>query len=120
MKGRTDQTLHEALRQMPYGLYAIGVRGEENEMNTTVVSWAMQCSFFPPLIAIAIRKPSRTYDLIKAGKTFTLNFIDKNDDEIIRRVVRPAEIVGDKLDEIDHVGEQTGAPIRRSAFAFLE
>src|SRR5688500_12945276 len=91
MKGRTDQTLHEVLRQIPYGLYVVGVRNE-NEMTATVVSWAMQCSFFPPLIAVAIRKPSRTYDLIKAGNTFTLNFIDKDDEEIIRRLVRPAEV----------------------------
>jgi flavin reductase (DIM6/NTAB) family NADH-FMN oxidoreductase RutF len=60
--------MHETLRQIPYGLYVVGTRGEGGgEMNVMAASWVTQCSFDPPLIMVAVRRPSRSYDLIKRG-----------------------------------------------------
>ena len=120
MKGRTDQTLHEVLRQIPYGLHVLGVRGDNGETNACVVSWVMQCSFFPPLIAAAVRKPSRTYDLIKTGKVFSVNLINKDDDAVLRALVKPADMVTDKLEQVSYAQGETGAPILERAFACIE
>lgn len=112
---------HEALRQIPYGLYVIGVRGNgDGAMNALAASWVTQCSFDPPLLLVAVRKPSRTYDLVKTGKAFSLNLLDKKDGRIIRTLERPARSVGDKLGKVGHVEEDTGAPILRHAFAYVE
>ena len=120
MKGRTDQTLHEVLRNIPYGLHILGVRGDNGEDNACVVSWVMQCSFFPPLLAVAVRKPSRTYDLIKNGEAFSINLINKDDDALLRELVKPSDMVGDKLENVDYAQGETGAPILQKAFAVLE
>ena len=120
MKGRVDQELHEVLRMIPYGLQILGVRGEGGETNATVVSWLMQCSFFPPLIAVALRKPSRTLDLLLDGNVFSVNFIDSSHQEIARELVKPYAMVGDKLHGLSFSEETTGAPILDEAFAFLE
>ena len=121
MKNHKNRTTHEALRQIPYGLQVVGVRGNgDGGMNALVASWVTQCSFDPPLIMVAVRKPSRTYDLVKAGKVFSLNLLDKKDRRIIRTLERPARSAGDKLGKVGHVEEDTGAPILRHAFAYAE
>ncbi len=121
MKAARNRTTHEALRQIPYGLYVVGVRGNgDGALNAATISWVMQCSFDPPLVLIAIRKPSRTYDLLKTGKVFSLNLLDKKDRRIVRTLERPSRSAGDKLGKVGHVEEDTGAPILRHAFAYTE
>lgn len=116
-----DRTMHETLRQIPYGLYIIGVRaGGDGEMNAMAASWVTQCSFDPPLIMVAIRKPSRSYNLVKNGEVFSLNLLDKRERRIVRTLEKPFRAAGDKLGKVGHVEEDTGAPILRRAFAYLE
>lgn len=120
MKNHRDRMMHEALRQLPYGLYVLGVRGKNSELNAMAVSWAMQCSFDPPLVMVAVRMPSRTYNLVKAGKVFSLNLLDKKERKLLRLLEKPAAVSGDKLGKVGHVEEDTGAPILRRAFAYVE
>jgi len=121
MKTYREPMVHEALRQIPYGLYVLGVRGDNHgDVNATAVSWVTQCSFDPPLLLVAVRKPSRTYDLLTTGKVFSLNLVDKKEKEILRALERPFMSAGNKLGKVDHVEEQTGAPILRLAFAYVE
>ncbi len=121
MKTRRDRPTHEALRQIPYGLYVVGVRGNgDGAMNASAVSWVTQCSFDPPLIIVAMRKSSRTYKLVKTGKVFSLNLLDRKERRIIRTLERPSRTAGDKLGKVGHFEEDTGAPILRHAFAYAE
>jgi flavin reductase (DIM6/NTAB) family NADH-FMN oxidoreductase RutF len=83
-------------------------------------AWVTQCSFDPPLLMVAVRKPSRSYNLVKAGRVFTLNLLDKKERRIIRTLERPSRAAGDKLGKVGHVEEDTGAPILRHAFAYVE
>lgn len=119
MKTQRDRMMHEILREIPYGLYVVGVRAN-GDMNAMAASWVTQCSFDPPLLMVAVHKPSRTYDLVKAGRVFSLNLLDKKERKIIRMLEPPARSAGDKLGKVGHVEEDTGAPILRHAFAFLE
>jgi flavin reductase (DIM6/NTAB) family NADH-FMN oxidoreductase RutF len=113
--------MHETLRQIPYGLYVIGVRGKGNgDMNAMTASWVTQCSFDPPLVMVAMRKPSRSYDLVKAGRVFSVNLLDRKERRIIRTLEPPARSAGDKLGKVGHMEEDTGAPILRHAFAYVE
>ncbi len=121
MKTHRDRMTHEALRQLPYGLYVIGVRGKsDGEMNAMAASWVTQCSFAPPLLLVAVRKASRTYNLVKTGKVFSLNLLDKKERRLIRTLEQPSRSAGDKLGKVGHVEEDTGAPILRHAFAYVE
>ncbi len=89
-------------------------------MNASAVSWVTQCSFDPPLIIVAVRKSSRTYKLVKTGKVFSLNLLDRKERRIIRTLERPSRTAGDKLGKVGHFEEDTGAPILRHAFAYAE
>lgn len=112
--------MHEALRRIPYGLYVVGVRGKKGELSALAASWVMQCSFEPPLLAVALRNPSHSYQLLKTGKVFSVNLLDKSERRILRTLEQPAIARGDKLGKVGHVEEDTGAPILRHAFAYLE
>ena len=121
MKIRRDRMTHEALRRIPYGIYVVGVRGNgDGAMNALAASWVTQCSFDPPLVMVAVRKDSLTYELVKAGRVFSLNLLDKKDRGIIRILERPARSTGDKLGKVGHDEQDTGAPILRHAFAYAE
>jgi flavin reductase (DIM6/NTAB) family NADH-FMN oxidoreductase RutF len=120
MKARKNPAIHKALRQIPYGLHVVGVRGKGEAMNAFVAAWVCQCSFDPPLVMVAIRRGTRSHELVKAGRVFSVNLVDRKDRDILRKLVKPAESVGDKLGKVGHVEEDTGAPILRRAFAFVE
>lgn len=121
MKTQKNRTTHDILRALPYGLYIVGVRGKKNgEMNALVVSWLTQCSFDPPLIMLAVHRGTRSYELLKEGKVFSVNLIDKKEQRLARMLVKPSDRVGDKLGKVGHIEEDTGAPILRKAFAYLE
>jgi flavin reductase (DIM6/NTAB) family NADH-FMN oxidoreductase RutF len=121
MKTNRDRTMHEILRQLPYGLYVIGVRAQGNgEVNATAASWVTQCSFDPPLLMVAMRKDSRTYDLLKSGNIFSLNLLDKAERRTIRTIEKPARSARDKVGKVGHFEDQTGAPILNQAYAYVE
>lgn len=114
-----DQATHEALRRLSYALYILGV-GNEGEMNAMAASWVTQCSFDPPLLMVAVRKDTRTYDLIRDGRAFTLNLLDKKHTDIVRGLEKPFDMVHDKLDRVSHSEGETGAPVLDQAFAYIE
>lgn len=121
MKTRREKATHETLRQMPYGLYVVGVSGNgDGATNAAAVSWVTQCSFDPPLLLVALRKPSRTYQLVKQGRVFSLNLLDKQERQTVRALERPSKAADNKLAKVGYLEENTGAPILRDAFAYAE
>ena len=115
------RAMHEVLREFPYGIYIVGVRGrEEGEASGLVVSWLAQCSFEPPLLMLAVRRDSRSFELIREGQVFSVNIVDHEKKDLARRFVKPADRVGDKWDAESKTGEKTGAPVLGDALAILE
>ena len=114
------KAMHETLRQIPYSLFAIGVGATPQQENAFMASWVMQCSFEPPLIAIGVRKDAISHKLLKETGVFTVNLLSRNQISLARRLVKPAHRAGDKLGQISHFEEETGAPLLRDSIAFLE
>lgn len=120
MKQQHDPIVHEVLRQIPYGLFAIGVRGDNGDMNAFVGSWLTQCSFDPPLIMAAVRLDTSSFDLVQKGRRFTVNLLDQSQHALAKILVRPAHSAGNKLDQLAWHEAKTGAPVIDDAFAFLD
>lgn len=111
----------KALQLIPYGLYVIGSKGSQ-EINGMTANWLTQVSFHPPLVAIAVEQSAHTRQLIDEGKVFTVNIMGKGPDTqpILEKFVQPQQRVGDKLGDVEFYTGLTGAPILKSAVAFLE
>lgn len=114
-----DQPTHEVLRQFPYAVYILGV-GRDDEMNAMAASWVTQCSFDPPLLMVAVRKGTHTYDLIQEARAFTINLIDKKHGDIIRTLEKPFHTTADKILQVKLSKSETAAPVLEQAFAFIE
>ena len=104
MKARKDQAIHKALRQIPYGLHVIGVRGKGEAMNAFVAAWVCQCSFDPPLVMVAIRKGTRSHELVKSGRVFSVNLVDRKDRDIIDAAAD--RLNREAMDSLDYQAER--------------
>jgi len=65
-----------ALELFPYGLM-IAATTEEPTPIGMVLTWAMQVSFHPPLVAVAIESSSRFRDAVRRSGNFTLSFLPR-------------------------------------------
>ena len=107
------------LRKLPHGVYVVGVKSGD-AVNAFTGTWLTQVSFTPPLVALGVKKDSSSYEMMQQGKVFTVNLLGKNQKSLAEHFVRPASIVGEKLQTVRHRFGVTGAPILQDAIAYVE
>jgi flavin reductase (DIM6/NTAB) family NADH-FMN oxidoreductase RutF len=123
----------EALEQMPYGLYIIGSRGEDN-INGMMADWVMQVSFEPRLVLVSLENSSTTLRNIRHSQAFTVNLLDSDSKQLAARFCQPRDaskiqgrseaarqMIYNKFEGVDFFeGEHTGIPILSDAMMWLE
>ena len=108
-----------ALRKIPHGVYIIGV-AQDAQLNAFTATWLTQVSFTPPLVALGIKKDSHSFEMITAGRVFSVNLLGKDQKSVAEHFVKPATVVGEKLKDVRyHIGK-TGAPVLDEAIAYVE
>jgi len=113
------QAKREALCLIPYGLYAVTCN-DGSQRTAFTASWLTQCSFEPPLVAMAVRRDSLPAHLITAAGSFAINFVGAEQMDLLKALVKPASQVGDKLAGRNVRDGETGAPLLDCAVAWLE
>lgn len=114
-----DRLRRRVLWSMPSGLYVVGSRAGER-INAMTLNLAMQVSVDPKRIAIAVLKDALTHQLIVDGGVFSLNILSRADRAIVRKFVKPVDVVGDTLNGFRFATAKTGAPILEQAVAYLD
>jgi flavin reductase (DIM6/NTAB) family NADH-FMN oxidoreductase RutF len=123
----------EAMEQMPYGLYIIGSRGEDN-INGMMADWTMQVSFDPRLIAVSFENNSTTLKNIRYSGVFSVSLLRSDGRELAAHFCQPRDaskiegrsdeasaVIYNKLDGVDYSeGALTGCPLLDDALAVLE
>ncbi|HET6383912.1 MAG TPA: flavin reductase family protein [Armatimonadota bacterium] len=107
------------LRTIPYGLYAL-TSAYNDELNVFTATWVSQCSFEPPLLMVAVRKDSYSHDMIRNGGVFALNFVGKDDADLLAAFFKTVRRVGNKLGDAPFRIGATGAPLLDAAISALE
>ncbi len=107
------------LRKIPYGLYVVGIKDKE-KVNGFTASWVSQISFIPPMIMLGVQKKSTALKMIKTSKVFTVNFLGKNQQAMVKTFFRPSKIEGNTMGGYAFHTEKTGAPILDDAVGYLE
>jgi flavin reductase (DIM6/NTAB) family NADH-FMN oxidoreductase RutF/rubredoxin len=111
----------DALRDIGYGMYAIGSK-KDDKVDALIANTVFQVTAKPPTIAISITKTNLTYDFIRAGKVFTVSTLSQD---------TPLGFIGqlgfksardpDKLKNIHYKTGRTGAPIiTDNAISYIE
>jgi flavin reductase (DIM6/NTAB) family NADH-FMN oxidoreductase RutF len=116
-----DKRRRRVLWKMPSGLYVIGSRlGDEHNLMTA--NWVTQVSFNPKLVAVSVEQAAVTHRLIRSGRVFAVNIVDREDRAIVRKFTKPveADLAAQTLNGFPfHVG-RTGAPILDQAVAYVD
>ncbi len=108
-----------ALRKISHGVYVVGVK-QDAQINAFTATWLTQVSFTPPLVALGIKKDSHSFEMIKQSRVFSVNVLGKDQKSIAEHFVKPASVVGEKLNGVRHRLGKTGAPVLEEALAYFE
>ena len=107
------------LRMFQYGLLVMTARHGDDAVASTM-TWAMQCSFDPPLVAVAVKRGTRTFDLVQAARAFAIHVIGAGQQEIASLFFKHVGIEGDKIGGLPFMAGVTGSPILVGLPGYLE
>ena len=107
------------LRMFQYGLLVMTARHGDDAVASTM-TWAMQCSFDPPLVAVAVKRGTRTFDLVQAARAFAIHVIGAGQQEIASLFFKHVGIEGDKIGGLPFTAGVTGSPILVGLPGYLE
>lgn len=124
------QDLDTALKQLSYGFYVVATRADGNDLATRekdwvsagTVSWAMQSSFAPPMLTIAIQKDSDLNETIQKSQAFSLTVLGKDEKELIERFAGQTEVdySDNKVNGVDYCEGVTAAPTLSCGITTIE
>ena len=122
------QDQHEALRKLQYGVHIVTSRKSQEELRSrnqdwvsaSTISWAMQCSFDPPLIAIAVQKNTNLAETIQRSQNFAVHVLGEADRELAGRFDGPADFDDEQLNGLSFSLGKCGAPVLEQGIAVLE
>lgn len=114
-----EEAKKKILRQIPYGLYVIGVKDGEGHHAFTG-SWFSQCSMKPPRVMLGVRHGTQSLDMIRQGKAFSVNWLSKEDKKILEQFFKPTPSSGNRFGELTYSLFKTGTPVLDRALSFIE
>ena len=120
----------EALKQLSYGYYLLASRADESQLKTrnedwvsaSTVSWAIQSSFDPEMITVAIQKDSDMNETIQKSQAFSLTVLGKDEKELIKKFAEQTDVdySDNKVNGVEYEEGQSGAPVLHCGVATLE
>ncbi len=114
-----EEAKKKILRQIPYGLYVIGVKDGEGHHAFTG-SWFSQCSMKPPRVMLGVRHGTHSLEMVKQGKVFSVNWLAKDDKKVLEQFFKPTPSSGNRFGELTYQLFKTGTPVLDKALSFLE
>ncbi|MEZ4553934.1 MAG: flavin reductase [Dehalococcoidia bacterium] len=82
------------LRMIPYGLFVLTADGG-SDVGAGTINWVSQMSFEPPLLALGVKKDSKTFAQVKAGGKLGLSFLGSGQGDLAFAFFGDAPIEGD-------------------------
>ena len=107
------------LRMFQYGLLVVTARHGDDVVASTV-TWATQCSFDPPLVAVAVKRGTRTFDVVQAARVFAINVVGAGQQEIASLFFKHVGIEGNQIGGLPFTAGTTGSPILAGLPGYLE
>jgi len=115
-----EQAKKTALRHITYGLYVIGTKIGEDDVNAFTGNWVTQASFQPPLVAIGVKKGTTSCDGILESRVFSVNVLESGQKDLAFKFFKPLKRVGNKFEDVEFYTSTTGSPILRDALSWFE
>ena len=108
------------LRMFTYGLYATTAK-HGDDVSIMTVNWLTQCSFDPPMLALAVESDSHSRQVIEASGAFAVNIYESGQRELAGSLGRTFGKHPEKLNEVAWTtGPLTGSPLLATALGWAE
>jgi flavin reductase (DIM6/NTAB) family NADH-FMN oxidoreductase RutF len=108
------------LRMFTYGLYAVTAK-HGDEVSLMTVNWLTQCSFDPPMVALAVEADSHSRQVIEASGAFAINLYESGQRELAGGLGRTFDKHPEKINDVAwKSAPMTGSPLLDSALAWVE
>jgi flavin reductase (DIM6/NTAB) family NADH-FMN oxidoreductase RutF len=108
------------LRKLTYGMWVLA-SGEGDDLEASSVTWLMQVSFTPPLVAVAIKAGSHLTEVVERHRAFTLHLLSQAQQDLASAFIKPTQITPGKIGGIAWQRAQvTGMPLLEGFPAWLE
>ncbi|MBN2360723.1 MAG: flavin reductase [Deltaproteobacteria bacterium] len=115
----SEQPILDALARIPYPVAVVTV-GRGGVENGLTVSWLSQVSFSPPQIMIAIDNHHFSIDFLRSTANFAVNLLREDQRDLAAHFAGPSDTGRGKLEGLQVDEAPSGAPVLRSALAFLD
>jgi flavin reductase (DIM6/NTAB) family NADH-FMN oxidoreductase RutF len=116
-----DENLRKAtLRMIPYGLYVLTAKDEENNVAAATVNWVTQASFQPPLVVVCVKVDSFIHTVIEKSGSFALNVLGKDQGPLAFTFFKPAKLEDETICGEPFKPGKTGAPLLTNTPAQIE
>ncbi len=108
------------LRLFTYGLYAVAAK-HGDAVSLMTANWLTQCSFDPPMVALAVESDSHSRQVIEASGAFAVNLYESGQRELAGSLGRTFGKHPEKLSEVTWTpGPLTGSPLLATALGWVE
>jgi flavin reductase (DIM6/NTAB) family NADH-FMN oxidoreductase RutF len=104
-------------QQLTQGVYVVGVAHGQMR-NAFTAAWVMQVSYDPLLLALSINPQHSSYALLKEGRAFSVNVLNKGQLDLAEHFGGPAST--DKLSGSEWTIGYAGLPLLCDALARFE
>lgn len=109
-----------ALRLFQYGLHVLTC-GQGESAHAATISWVTQVSLQPRRVAIAVRKDSHIYPVLRQTGQFALNIVGEGQETLASTFFRYTQATTTSVGGYPcEPGPFTGAPLLLDAVAWLE
>lgn len=109
----------ELFHRLTCGVYVVGVAHGDRRGGFTA-AWVMQTSFDPLLLTLSINPENASYELLHAGRGFTVNVLKRGQLDLARQFGLRSGRDQDKLEGIRWRPGHTGAPVLEEALAYFD
>ena len=84
------------LRMIPYGLYVL-TAADGDSVGSGTINWVSQMSFEPPLLALGVKKDTRSFANLKAGGSMALSFLGTGQGDLAFAFFGDSQVEGDEF-----------------------
>ncbi len=112
-----ERPWQEVLDRLIYGIHLITI-GIDDTYNGTIVSWLTQCSYDPPLLALAIKKERLSHDQILNSGRLCINILPRKTPAMIKRFKIPDW--ENKFDAIEYFHTPMKGRVIKKAVAYMD
>jgi flavin reductase (DIM6/NTAB) family NADH-FMN oxidoreductase RutF len=109
----------QGVGRIPSGLFIV-CSGKGDVIDGYLASFVQQVSFEPLLVALAVKPGRPAYDLIKEGRTFSINVVGKHEKGYLKHFWSGYDPAKKPFDEIPHHAADSGAVSLDGALAVID